>query len=103
MIILETLSVSKANPSAASKAFKLLFNLFIASNLIRVVSLYLLNLLYSSEGKITSLNRTKLGTSPVGTIVSSLIAGNLPNAKKNLSNACKISFVLGLFFKSVEQ
>ena len=41
-----------------------------------------LNLLYSSEGEMTSLDRTKLGTSPVGTIVSSLIAGNLPNAKK---------------------
>ena len=41
-----------------------------------------LNILYSSEGEITSLDRAKLGTSPVETIVSFLIAGNLPKAKK---------------------
>ena len=48
---------------------------------------------------MTSLDWTKLGTSPVGTTISSLIAGNLLKAKKNLSNVCKTSLVLGSFFK----
>ena len=50
---------------------------------------------------MTSLDWTKLGTSPVATTIISLIAGNLLKAKKNLSNVCKILLVLGSFFKSM--
>ena len=34
---------------------------------------------YNSEGEMTSFELTNFGTSPVGTTVNSLIAGNLPN------------------------
>ena len=49
---------------------------------------------------MTSLDWTKLGASPVGTSVSSFIAGNLPKAKKHLSNVSKILLVLYSLFKS---
>ena len=62
-----------------------------------------LSLLYSSKGEIMSRNLTKLGTLPVGTILSSMIAGNLPNAKRNLLNVWIISFILGSFFKSIKK
>ena len=50
-----------------------------------------------------SLNLTKLGTLPAGTIFSSMIAGNLPNAKRNLLNVWIISFISGSFFKSIKE
>ena len=60
-----------------------------------------LNLLYSSEGEMMPIDLTKLGTLSVGTMISSLIAGSLPNAKKNRSNVFKISLVFTSFFKSI--
>ena len=59
------------------------------------------NLLYSTEGELTLFDRTILGTSPVGTIVSLLIVENLPHTKKNLLNVCITHSVLSSFFKSI--
>ena len=60
-----------------------------------------LNILYSSEGEMTPTDLTKLGTSSIGTVISSLVAGNLPNAKKNLSNVSKISLLSTSLFESI--
>ena len=62
-----------------------------------------LSFFYSSKGEIMSLNLTELGTLPAGTIFSSMIAGNLPNAKRNLLNVWIICFILGSFFKSIKE
>ena len=55
---------------------------------------------YNLEGEMT-FQLTNFGISTVGTIVNSLIAGNLPNFLKKLSNIFKILFRFCSFFKSV--
>ena len=50
---------------------------------------------------MTSFELTNFGASPVGTTVNSLIAENLPNFKKKLSNIFKISLGFCSFFKSI--
>lgn len=66
-----------------------------------LLALLELNLLYSSEGEITSLDRTKLGTSPVsGQFVD---CRESTKRKENLSNVSVTSFELSSFFKSIEE
>ena len=52
---------------------------------------------------MTSFDFTKSGTLPIGTTVSSLIAGNLPYKKKNLSNTFRTSLGFYSLFKSIPE